>query len=315
MLYLSRHRSKKPFRVNKKLLAVIIAVLVIVILTVILGLYLKSKAEYSKENSSPVPEDVTVDDSDIPVIESAPVVAAFPLDLEKISESGIDRVSDEIFSQGFTGVAIKLTDKNGVPLYSSEVVALFNSSDNGSSASKSRTLDLGKVTDSLHRHGLKAVGCFDAVHYSADSAVEDAQRSYEIALISEMDDLGIDELVIFGLPKGEEERYLSLEYLERVRNGAPGLEIGIAAEMNELSSDNYESQILISRSDFLVLKLDLPDDGTPVSEFLETLMKENPVIFTKYSPRLMLPFIDDKTTTEEILAFNDNSILNWMIIG
>ena len=44
-------------------------------------------------------------------------------------------------------------------------------------------------------------------------------------------------------------------------------------------------------------------------------MKENPVIFTKYSPRLMLPFIDDKTTTEEILAFNDNSILNWMIIG
>lgn len=312
MLYLSRHRSKKPFRVNKKLLAVIIAVLVIVVLTILLGLYLKSKAEYSKENSSPVPEDVTVDDSDIPVIEAAPVVAAFPLDLENISESKIDRVSDEIYSQGFTGVALKLTDNAGIPLYSSEIVSLFNSSDS-SSPSKSRSLDLGKVTDSLHRHGLKAVGCFEAVHYSADSAVEDAQRSYEIALISEMNNLGIDELVVFGLPAGEEKRYLSLEYLEKVRTGAPGLEIGIAAGMNEISSDNYDSQILISRSDFLVLVLDLPDDGTPVSEFLENLIKENPVIFTKYSPRLMLPFIDDQKTTEEILAFNDNNILNWMI--
>ena len=314
MYYRSNYRPKKKSRGSKKVITVIAAVIIVTVATILFGHYLKGKAEDSKENSSPMPDEVTVNEEELSIT-AAPSVSAYPVSLKGLTVDNAEKLAEELSAKGYSGVALRLTDENGRPAYTSETTSIFNSE----RAAKDDENDpeqlpaLREITAAFHKLGLRTVGAFTAGDFSADSASDEALRSYEIALICELPSLGIDEAVLFGVALEGDGRADALEYAEKIRTRIPDFPLGVAVELDRTNDAGIELQLLISKFTFLAVVLDIPEDSGKIYDSVTEQISASTVVLTKHSPRVVLPYMNDEATLEEILAVNATHIDNWMI--
>lgn len=315
MYYRSRYNTGRKHRGNRILIIVIAAVIIITILTVILGNYLKNKTSDTKANASPVPDEVTVSDEDLNIAEKAPELSAIPLDLTALKADSIESTVKEISNSEYSGASIRLTDENGHPLYLSDVAAMFPSSKEGDTpAPNGEKVSLSAVTDALHKNGMRAIGCFDVRYLKAETAAEEALRSYEIALLSELSSLGIDEVILFGLSvPGDEDAY-HFEYIEKVKKSSPGLSVSVAFDAEIFTSASLELNMLLSRLDFITVEISASVDGeTALTDVLKEEISKNLIIFTKYSPRVVMKYTDKENMIVQVQAAADNMLPSWQI--
>lgn len=316
MYYRSNYRPKKKSRGSKKVITVIAAVIIVITATIFLGNYLKGKAEYSKENSTTVPPEVTVSEDELSIIAAAPQVSAYPVFLEDMTLESAYLLAEELAATGYTGVSLRLTDGSGRPTYSSDTTEMFNSERARAGEDDDHSVPLTALKDitaAFHSAGLRTVGCFTTWNYNADSASDEVLRSYEIALVCELPTLGIDEIVIFGLETDGDNRTASLEYIEKINSLISDSTLGVAIKLSSVKEAGTDLQILISKFDFLSVILDIPEETDKVYGAVESQINESTVVLTKHSPRLVLPYVDNTITVEEILAINGTHIDNWMI--
>ncbi len=315
MYYRSRYNTGRKHRGNRTLIIVIAAVIITTILTVIFGNYLKNKTADTKANASPVPDEVTVSEEDLNITEKAPELSAIPLDLTTLEDGTIKDAVENISNGSYSGATIRLTDENGHPLYLSDVAGMFPSSKDGDEPAQSgEKVSLLAVTEALHKNGMRAIGCFDVRYLKAENAAEEALRSYEIALLSELSSLGIDEVILLGLsvPSGEDAYHF--EYVEKIKNSSPELAISAAFDIDVFSSDSLGLNMLLSRLDFITVEISAKTDGDELlSDVLKEKISENLIIFTKYSPRVAMKYSDEQTMITQIQAAADNMLQSWQI--
>ena len=286
------------------------------LLTVIFGNYLKNKSAETVANATPVPDEVTVSEDDFNITEKAPDILAIPIDLSKLTADSVASAVSDVANASYSGASIRLTDENGHPLYKSEIASMFPSSKEADAPSEpEEKIDLRLLTDALHENGMRAVGCFDVNHIKAENAAEEALRSYEIALIAELSSLGIDEVILLGfsVPGGEDAYHF--EYIEKIRNDAPDLTISAAFDISVFNSDTLVLNMLLSRLDFITVEISVTSGNTDSSptDQLKKAINENLIIFTKYSPRVVMKYIDDETMRTQIQAAADNMLQSWQI--
>ena len=314
MYYRSNYRPKKKFKGNKTVIIAIAAVIIVTVATILFGQYLKGKAEDSRENSSPMPDEVTVNEEELNIT-AAPPVSAYPVSLSGLTPEDAEELAEELTAKGYSGVALRLTDENGRPQYKSETTAIFNSEreadDDGDDGEPLPVLK--ELADAFHAHGMRTVGCFSAGNFSTESASDEALRSYEIALICELPSLGIDEAVLFGTALEADGGTGALEYAEKIRSRIPDFPLGIAVELEHTNNAGVELQLLISKFDFLAVVLDIPKENDKIYDAVTEQIAASTVVLTKHSPRVVLPYVGDDAIPEEILAVNATHIDNWMI--
>lgn len=316
MYYRSRYNSVRKRRGNRILIIVIAAIIITTVLTVIFGNYLKNKASDTAANATPVPDEVTVSEDDFNITEKAPDILAIPIDLSTLTAASVNTVVSDVANASYSGASIRLTDENGHPLYKSDVTSLFPSSKEADApTTPEEKIDLRLLTSALHENGMRAIECFDVKYLKAENAAEEALRSYEIALIAELSTLGIDEIILFGfsVPGGEDAYHF--EYIEKIKNAAPDLTISTAFDISVFESDSLALNMLLSRLDFITVEICVTnaDDKSLPTDQLKKAISENLIIFTKYSPRVVMKYTDDETMRAQIQAAADNMLQSWQI--
>lgn len=289
-----RRRIRQAFRrraphtrphLNPQLTAVILCLVCSVVFAVWLGNHLGSKVTSPYDIYAPSTEGAG----------NAPALHAGFLRTDDLTgTNATDRINGRIATM--QDVCLSLYGADGTVLYYS---GLSQSLGQVTGA----TLNLPAVVEHLHAGGHYVCG---AVTLSAFEEEEPLRRSvlltYEEALIREIADSGLDEILLLGLPTGNEHRDEIYGFLEELGTYLTDTHLSVAVDLN--GSTTEESKTLLTRLSVLTdaMALDLRQEST--ASLSEALDRWQDTV-TRYRMRILLAPEEGDTPGRETEALID----------
>lgn len=316
-VYRRRRRMKrqKDNKTAKRVIIVILCVVLCVVLTVIFGHHLKNKAEKSRpdpDDTTNTP-DTTEQNGGPATPEDKLSVEAGYLDLftHENKEKSAKDAADEFFATSYTAASFILRDEEGSLLYTSEVASRLGQK----SAS---ALDIKELAKLLSEHDIYTVGCFASAAFDADTSPQmyEVILSYESALIRELFELGVDEILLTSIPFAADDMSASLEYISSVKSALPeGSRLGASIPYAILSDDGISviAKELSKATDFIGIDMSGFGYGDIYSD-TDAFIKENILYIQRYNMRMLLVQNESSVLTKQLDALGSNAIYNWQII-
>ncbi len=163
------------------------------------------------------------------------------------------------------------------------------------------TASLADVVESIHYEGGRACGYFYVNAFDESNAhLREVLKAYELALISEMTQSGIDEILLVGISVTDENIDEVEEFLARASLSSQKTAIGAEVSLETLKSTEdevYHAARLKNACDFLALDLkymtladadsNWSDDGHRLPSNLETVVDEMQYYIKQYKVRLV----------------------------
>ena len=311
-----RRRMKRPSKntAAKSVFIVILCIAVCVVLTVMLGNYLKDKAAATRPDETDTtdsPETTLAPKTDNDPVSAKNVEAGY-LDLsgEAVEGKSAAEVADEFFATSYTAASFELRDDNGSLLYTSVVASALGQV----SAS---SLDIKELVDILAERDVYTVGCFESAAFSdgITSEMYDVILSYETALVRELFEMGVDEILLTSLPVSDLSVSDALAYIGAIKDAVPeGSCVGISIPHTMLSSDEI-AQIMKELSlsaDFVALDMS-GFEYDDAYESMNSFVRENEMYISRYSMRILLGHSDAALLSRQIDALSANAVYNWQI--
>ena len=147
-----------------------------------------------------------------------PIVPVSPPAIRAVSIKPEGNVGDILIAGDHGGVIMTLNDGDGKLLYASDI---------GGRAGltvASGAISLRQDVERVSRRGLQVIGGFTVTWHTAEDAVTRTYlRGLELALLREYAEAGVDHLLLFGLPSGDDD--------------ADGLSVGFLRDLRSLLSD------------------------------------------------------------------------------
>ncbi len=228
--------------------------------------------------------------------------------IRAISISPEGNVGDILIAGDHGGIILPLQDGAGTLLYDSDVARAA-----GLSVSTA-PVDLAADVARVQKRGLN-VTCVLTLTFSreTDSALRAYKRGLELALLYEYAEAGMDDLLLFGLPNGNDgDDRLSMDFLRDLRSMLGGLDdppaIGVALPpevfaQGETSADSdpiYAGSLTPSRirtaCDYLAL--DLRDRS---AEQVAAILPHIRYAYTRHALRILVNK-SDEVAVEDILS-------------
>ncbi|NLK40343.1 MAG: hypothetical protein GX303_08920 [Clostridiales bacterium] len=317
---MSRHfgYKKKKFKINKKLLAVLLSFLLCVVLTILYGHHLKKKAEESKLLFPDTTTDSNTTETAKPSSsrEKAPPVAALSLTLSRPFDSTLFNAEiTRIKAEGYSAVALSLLDNEGQPLYASKIAAYPQSpdilTDPPAATDTEQQIDPETLISILHGERLYICGCFESRITNTQGYKADFIRNYELALLGELHAAGVDEILLTGLyPTASTIDWIANLYAE-IHQKYPELLVGVAVLPDTVFASNSSIfyHTLSEFADFIVLDM----TGIETADY-KTLLDNASLFFSKYNMRAMISASDSATLDERLSLLHDGAVHNYQIL-
>ncbi len=316
--YRSRRRRKRIGK-NKTAMNVFIVVFCVIaciVLTVMFGNYLKDKAASTKpgiddttdpEQTTEQPVTDTQTPSDIHTVEAG----YLDLSISPDSEKSASDVAEEFFASSYTAASFRLRDGEGSLLYTSQVATTLGQK----SAS---SLDIKELVELLSQRDIYTVGCFDSVAFG-DDVTQDMYAvvlSYETALIRELFEMGVDEILLTSLPTDREGLDSAFDYLKKLKNElSDECRIGLSIPYTLLlDEDIIETAKNVSlAADFIAVDMSGLGGEDPYKA-TDEFVKASELYISRYNMRMLIPMSETATITKQINALSANAVYNWQII-
>ena len=221
-----KHRTAKSADSNRTVTAILIWIGVAVlaaVLTLILGNTLGNKASKYQESGidNEFLYEYTADD--IPPINATPFI------IEGKNNFSLDASVKAVEKDSQVSIYVKRGDS--IPFYSSEVYKAVYGVSGG--------VDIAALTTKLHEENIYVSVCFDSIsHLESNPFAKDAKRSIEAAMIGELFEANVDEVVIIGLPVDNDGISNSAKLFYEIRQKKPDAVIGAGIDYRDLLSSN-----------------------------------------------------------------------------
>lgn len=301
----SRRVAPGVRRSEKSVIVVVLVLFILLcaIISVAVGILLGKKAEqYNEEKHFDLPEFEY--SSGEKVIKSVDAYAYEP----GSSVSGY-------ISRGITDLSLCVRDSEGKVTYNTAITEI--------SEENSGKYDLLETVELIHGYNGYVCAYFYVKSFAEENeSLRDLYKAYELALISEIDSLGVDDILLLGI----DVNVSNIDEIERfvydAANSVKGAAVGVALG-EQTVRDNSESYILSrmsSVSDYVALNLsDLSADADKVPEGsergdaspLETLVDELYYYLKSYGMRVVI----SKDNASLYDSLKDMGISNLQIVG
>ena len=298
-----RRLTIRPIKHPLRLCAIVLGILAVAVAAVVWGNVLYQKSENYRADLAAGRWTVeTVTDADIlPTVKDVPPAKGWPL-----SPDGSLHTFE---SDGYTDATLWLCQKDRTLPYHSDVATAAGMA----CADRSLADEISRI----HESGLRAVGIF-AVHTLTDTAAEDALTRYhiqtELSILTEYASVGLDEILLIGLPSDSEAASAILDYVTALRDclsDAPtlvGVNLSLDTMTEALSGSTLPAELL-TVCDYLTLDMTKPhtyelyagaandsqSDGTDEpahTSYLSRLLYRYRYLYVRYNLRLL--FTDEQ---------------------
>ena len=298
-----------------KTVVIVVTVLVLaVVFSIMLGNYLKEKAASTRpgDTETTAAPETTAPPTVIPPTLSHTVEAGYiDLKVDADEEKTAEKIAESFFLSSYTSASFLLRDADGSLLYTSRVATTLGQK----SASP---LDIKKLVELLSERDIYTVGCFDSAAFSADleDGMYDVVISYESALIKELFEMGIDEILITSPTVSKESITDISKYLSDLRAVLPeGCAVGLCIPYSLFEDGDISA---IAREVSLLTGLIAVDmrgfTGEDIYTATVDFAKSIEFYVTRYNMRMLLPNTSAADLTRQIDALGSNAIYNWQII-
>ncbi len=230
-----------------------------------------------------------------------------PVDAWHISLSGKTfgdiEASVNSLPSSVTAVSLYMRDADGVPTYSSDVYSAVT-------GKQIFGVSLKDVVGLLHAKGHYVSGCFDIrAPQIAGTDGCSALANFETELICEAFESGIDELILLGLPSGEDSIYIAAGIFENVRKKYPTAVIGAGIDYKLMLSDAGAEALLgyLNFADFCAIDT---AGARAVGLNAVGIVKGLEYVFETYPIRLLFEFSSDSDRQSQSEALRQIGIIN-----
>ena len=316
--YRRRRRMKRPGKnkTAKTVAAVVLCLVAAIVLTVIFGNYLKDKAASTRPSDQDTTDSsetaAAPDDNKNPF--GANTVEAGYLDLsaDAVGEKSAAEVADVFFATSYTAASFELRDDGGSLLYTSEVASALGQK----SAS---SLDIKSLVSILSERDVYTVGCFESTAYTdgVKDQMYDVIVSYESALVRELFEMGVDEILLTSVPVSTGSVDGALEYVKAIKSSLPeGSRVGISLPYTLLFDEGVAqvTKELSLAADFMAVDMS-GFEYVDVYEDTNKFIRDNELYISRYGMRILLSHSDAATLSSQINALSANAVYNWQIIN
>ena len=289
-----RHSTKRrsvlrPPAHPERLIAIILAVVAVMTLALVWGNVLKRQsdayraAEEAGEWTLPPDED-EMQSTTLPAVRA-----------REISPQG--NVGDIVISGAYGGVMLPLRDADGGLHYRSETATAAGISLSNGAPSLSE--DVARIA----RRELRVTGIFHVTCFDADgTSMQTYLRGLELALLCEYASSGIDDLLLVGLPCGNDgDDALAVAFLQDLKallstvDNPP--EVGVALPLQAIEGESNESGSPLYAGDMSpariarvcdYLALDLRDKTSKEASEVEALLPDLAYAYSRHDLRMMV---------------------------
>ena len=201
----------------------------------------------------------------------------------------------DYYMQGIEDFSMSLRHTGGALDYSSTVAATLGLDTSDESSS------LYNVVRDIHDVGGRACGYFYVKAFEqSDKSLRDVYAAYELSLIGEAAESGIDEILLLGITVTDENTREVEDFLARASRSAQSCAIGVAvsADTLKLTEDEiYYVARLKESCDFVALDLthltlndtepQTDGEGNQLPSTFETVLEQNEYYIRTYGLRLL----------------------------
>ena len=225
----------------------------------------------------------------------------------------------DYYAQGIRDFSFCLRYSDGTLAYSSTVAESLMIDATDSDASLTRAVS--RIKD----EGGRACGYFYVTAFEEQNeGLRDVYLAYELSLIAEMAESGIDEILLLGIDVSDENIDSAAEFLARASLSAKNTAIGVALSLDTLratENEVYFAARMKNACDFLALDLchltlsdaeDVIDkEGDTVKSTLETLIVQNEYYIRTYKLRLLF----SKDHSQIYRSATELGVVDFQIVG
>lgn len=305
-----RRNSYKKKRLRNIIIfsAVILVVLFVVFLIIGNTLFKKTNTPDDDE-----PKDKTSDTEQ--KNNTAPYsIQAQSIDLTGLSSSDFSDKLSAFSKNGATAVSIKCSDEEGTLLYASEVAREL-----GYQSNSSTLISLKSAASSADRRNIFTSAYITVTSINEkDAKMRSVLTSYEAALVCEMVEVGIKEVVLRCPDASVENLNDIINIANNVKlinkDAAVGIEIPSKILNSELASEHIDK--LATSFDFMALTMVELSENTDVVEQVDALLTTHLFYILRYNMRVLIPVVEDEDTRDALQTLlTENSIGNWQEIS
>ncbi len=285
---------------RKHLLSVIALWLGVAVLSVIIALaignVLGDKAD-KLPNSPSVPANLyKYTGEDVQPID-AWLISLYGQTPEKL-EAEVSAMPDSVRS-----VSLYLRSNGGATAYASAIYSAVTGNASGG-------MSLKEAVELLHKNGYYVSGCFDiGAPKLAGKDGCDALVGFETALICEALESGIDELILLGLPSGQDSIYITAGMFESIRKKHPDAVLGAGIDYKLMLSD-AGAEALLGYSEFADFCALDTSGAKAVGSNAVQIVKSLTYIFETYPIRLLFECSSDADRQAQADALRQLGITN-----
>ena len=310
--YSSVYYRRNPYRRKRWLVVVLAAAVIIVALFavfLVIGNILNSKTSEAPKSTNGTSSNT----SDTLANDFSPSysINGYGIDISKMSTSDFSSAAHALAADGADTVSFKLTDDNGILLYSSKTAQAVGYQNNSTSL-----MGLSSIYSSLRTNGLRSSGCITVTFPNeTDGKIRAIKMSYEAALACEIIEGGINDVVIRYDKMSVENIDMLTDLGNDIKDINKDATVGIALTKEILSSPDASVYVDKLKKAYNFICIDLSDvEDEDIAEYVGESVSENLLYILRDNMRILLPTVDTETLNElkDILA--KNNVFNWQII-
>ena len=288
-----------------------ISLVILIVVFLVVGNILKKKTQ-DDDNAGAGGTSVS-DNTVIP--EPVPhSINGYFVDMSGLSYAQFSDWISTLSANGVTAVSLNLTDDTGILLYDSKTAQKLGYQ----TASDSR-ISLSSIVTKAESRGIYT-GAYITLNSfgESDAKVRSAKLAYEAAIVCEIAEAGIDDVIV-RCP-GISAEYIDelVRFAESIKNINSDAQVGIALtrELLEMPDASLYVEKLVTAFNFTAL--DLTGNGdSEVSAYVEESLSGPNVRYyiLRYNTRILLPYTEDEEARGQLEALlASNSINNWQIV-
>lgn len=213
-----------------------------------------------------------------------------------------NQVNDSIAKLNASAVSLYLRKGSGAPAYKSNVANAI--------LGVTGAFDLVEYVSAFHKKDIYVSACFDCYSFSIkSSSAREAAIAFEAAMIAEIADAGVDDIVLLGLPVTDEGIAYASELFKKVREINANAILGAAIDYTNIISPNGAAALedYSKFADFCAIDAsNAQSNGASAASIANSLI----YAFEVYPLRLLISISGDADFDAQTKSINDLGITN-----
>ncbi len=295
-----KHRTHKSAESNRTVTAILVWIgvaVLAVVLALLIGNTLGNEA--SKYQSDGYGDSFLYEYN----ADDVPPINALPLIIEGKTNTSLESAVNS-FEKG-SQVSIYVKSGDDIPFYASKVYeAVYE---------VSGEVDISALTEKLHENNIYVSVCFDCTsHLEADTFAKDAKRAIETAMIGELLNAKVDEVVILGLPTDDAGISNYAKLFCEIRQKKPDAVLGAGIKYRDLLSSNgaYALKRYSEFADFCAVD---SSECKAFGESIKSVAEKLLYSFKTYPLRMLIGITGESDRTSQTDELKSLGIINIQV--